>query len=283
MPKRVTIVLILALLPILSRAQGIRHYEELIDSGFQQEVLSWLADDLCRGRECGENGGCEAARFILGKFHEFEMQPLNWRMVQSFTHDDSTVARNVFAMVPALVPTDRYLIVSAHYDHIGTIRQTIYNGADDNASGVTVMLSLAKAFSAMRRDQAGPEKNIIFVAFDGHEKGMCGSKWFAGHLKEIGISPKQIDCVVNFDIIGTSLEPVGSNPEFIIALGEKSLPKKYHGLIALYATFPSYSMDVDLTFYGSRNFTEYVYSSGDQSVFRKMGIPAVMFTSGFHK
>lgn len=283
MAKRVILTLILAMLTLPSGAQGIRIYENTISRDLQKEILSFLADDLCGGRECGERGGCESADFILDRFHEWGLQPLNWHMVQSFPHNDSTVARNIYAMVPAVVPTDRYVIVSAHYDHIGTIRHSIYNGADDNASGVTAMLSLAKAFSEMRRGQYGPDKNILFVAFDGHEKGMCGSKWFGGHLADLGISARQIDCVVNIDIIGTNLEPVGKNPEYIIFLGENTLPGKYHGLIQTYATFPSYSMDVDLTFYGSRNFTEYVYSSGDQSVFRKMGIPAVMFTSGFHK
>jgi len=283
MPRREFFTLIIVfLLSIPASGQGIHKYEKYITCDQQREFLTYLADDLCQGRECGAEGGQEAARYILGKFRGWGMQPLRWKMVQSFQRNDTTIVRNIFAMVPAVEPSERYIIVSAHYDHIGTIKKTIYNGADDNASGVTVMLSLAEAFSRMRVDGFGPGKNIIFVAFDGHERNMCGSRWFAQHLDDFGIQAKQIDCVVNIDIIGTDLEPVGSNREYIICLGEETLPKKYHGLVKGYALFNSYSMDVDMTFYGSKNFTSYVYNSGDQYNFNKLKVPGVLFTSGFN-
>lgn len=277
MTKRLTLTLILSLL-LPSQMKG-----QDITVEYQNTILSFLADDLCQGRECGETGCQEAARLIYDEFHRLGLNPLNWKMLQSFRVNDTVVARNIFGVVPALYPTDRYLVVSAHYDHLGKLYSTIYNGADDNASGVTVMLSLAKMFSQQRLSGHAPYKNIIFVAFDAHEKNMCGSKWFVEHLEELGISRKQIDCNINIDIIGTDLEPVGVNPHYIIALGENTLPSKYHGLLTWYSMSEPHRMDLDLTFYKSKNFTKIIYETGDQYLFRQMGIPAVLFTSGFNK
>lgn len=277
MPKRLFISLTIGLLLCLPlKGQN-------IPTGFQENILSFLADDLCQGRECGRTGCQEAARFIYDEFHNIGLNPLKWKMLQCFAINDSTIVRNIFGVVPALYPTDRYIVVSAHYDHLGKIYNTIYNGADDNASGVTVLISLAKMFSEQRLCGRAPYKNIIFVALDGHEKNMCGSRRFVNGLEELGISPKQIDCNVNIDIIGTDLEPVGVNPNYIIALGEKTLPSRYHGLLTYFSMSEPHRLDLDLTFYGSRNFTKIIYETGDQNAFSKAGIPAVLFTSGFNK
>lgn len=277
MPKRLLLISILGIL-LAPSTMG-----QSIDREFQENILSYLADDICQGRECGRAGSAAAATLIYDEFRQMGLNPLKWKMLQSFRMNDSVVVRNVFGVVPALKPTDRYIVVSAHYDHLGKIYSTIYNGADDNASGVTVMLSLARMFSQQRLAGHAPYKNIIFVAFDGHEKNMCGSQWFVDHLSDLGISAKQIDCNVNIDIIGTDLEPVGINPNYIIALGEKTLPEKYHGLLTYFSFNERHRMDMDLTFYGSKNFTKIIYETGDQQHFRKAGIPAVLFTSGFNK
>lgn len=88
------------------------------------------------------------------------------------------------------------IVISAHFDHIGWIGETIYNGAVDNASGVTTMLSLAKEIKEYSKNK-GMEKDIIFIGFNGEESGLKGSNAYVNKLKDRynSISNINIDCV----------------------------------------------------------------------------------------
>ena len=80
---------------------------------------------------------------------------------------------NILGVIPGTRVTDRYIVVTAHYDHVGISDGLIYNGADDNASGVATMLELATRLKA-----EAPEHSVIFVAFEGEERGLLGAKHF---------------------------------------------------------------------------------------------------------
>lgn len=255
-------------------------YEMLIKQSDMHEMLSYIADDNTCGRESGTSGKQIVEQFIVREFKLMGLKPFHWSYTQSVPYEDSIVLRNVVGLLPASAPSDEYIIVGAHYDHIGQLAGRIYNGADDNASGVTAMLSLARAFSSMKADGAGPSKNLIFVAYDGKELSMSGSKHF---VSELGIPAKNIVCAVNIDMLGTDLVPVGKNREYLIVLGEETLPEDVRGYLSYLCNRTLYRMDLDLTFYGSRNFTRMIYETGDQYPFAKAGIPAVLFTSAFHK
>lgn len=256
-----------------------RDYSDLISEKSQREILDFLADDICEGRASGTTGGQTAARFLMERFKSMGLKPYDWHYTQSFLYRDSIVLRNVVGVLPAVHRSDEYVIVSAHFDHLGRLGSRVYSGADDNASGVAALLSIAGAFCEMKRDGNGPEKNIIFLAFDGKELSMSGSEYFVANL---GINRSKIVCNVNMDILGTDLEPVGDNKEFIIALGESTLKPEYRGYLSYLCQSRQYRMDLDLTFYGSRDFTKMYYGMSDQNSFAQEGIPAVLFTSGFH-
>ncbi|NQD71080.1 M20/M25/M40 family metallo-hydrolase [Sphingobacterium shayense] len=104
---------------------------------------------------------------------------------------------NVAAVVPGKSKADEYVIFSAHYDHIGVIapvgQDSIANGADDDASGTTAMISLAKYF----KQQSINERTLIFVAFTGEEIGMFGSKYFSNN-----IDADKVIAMINIEMIG---------------------------------------------------------------------------------
>ena len=195
--------------------------------------------------------------------------------------DSLTRCRNVAGIVKSIIPSNEYVIVTAHYDNIGKINGAIYNGADKNASGVTAMLNLSEMFGTMRKAGMGPGKNIIFVALDGTEHNMAGSKHF---IEDLNVQKDNIICNINIDQIGTVLEPViEKDTNFVIVLGEKTLRKEHRGKIDMCNRFYNIGLTVDHTFYGSKMFTDIFYQLSDQIVFRNAGIPALVFTSGFHK
>lgn len=264
-------------------------YEQIVYKAKQERILSWLADDMNEGRATGSPGGNRAAWYIAGLFGQYGLEPVSGSsLYQPFMADstDGTVGRNVAGIVRSAVPSDEYVVITAHYDHLGILEGSVYNGADDNASGVTVLLNLADMFGTMKKTRTGPGKNIIFVALDAKELNMAGAKDFVDRLLsgQFGIDRKNVVCAINIDQIGTVLEPVHkADTNFVIVLGEQTLRKNDRGKIRMCNNFYGTDLDIDFTFYGSETFTDLYYRLSDQIVFHDAGIPALVFTSGFHR
>lgn len=272
---------LLILVSVKICARSLTEYENLLTASFQREIVASLTSDFTEGREAGRTGNLIAGQIIADKFKAMGLVPFNWHYTQCFRLNDSLVGRNIVGLIPAIRPSDKYIIVSAHYDHLGRLKGRIYPGADDNASGVAALVSLARMFRQMRSDGVGPDKNILFVAFDGKELDMSGSRHF---VKNMGLPREKIVCNVNMDILGSGLVPTGKDPHYLIALGEETLPVRYRGFLSHICGFNrKLRMDLSLTFYGSREFTRMMYSLGDHNSFAEVGIPAIFFTSGFHR
>jgi len=255
-------------------------FEDIIYQQKQEDILTYLADDLAEGRGTGTHGGMLAASFIKKKFIQYGVQPLSKYYYQPFLVN-TLHARNIIGIIPSIIPSDKYIIIGAHYDNIGKLNGKVYNGADSNASGITALLNLTDMFSAMRKSGIGPAKNIIIVAFDAKQYSMAGSKFFVKHLP---IPKKNITCMINFDQIGTSLEPIRmGKPNYLVILGNKTLKEQNRDIINTCNKFYDISLDLDFSFYGSNNFSELVYKLSDQYPFAQANIPALLFTSGFHK
>ena len=257
-------------------------FEDAIYTHKQMELLSWLSDDMCRGRATG-TVECEmAAHFIARQFERYGVENLfPDSYFQQFQVDSATRGRNVVGIVRSVVPSDEYIVVCAHYDHLGVLKDVVYNGADDNASGVVALLNLAEVFSLMKFTKTGPSKNIIFVALDAKECNMAGSTYFVEHLP---VPEKKIICAVNLERLGTVLEPVHEGVEdFVIVLGQNTLRKDDRPKIAYANVHYDLWLDIDYTFYGSDSFSKLYYKLSDQIVFHNAGIPALLFTAGFHK
>lgn len=200
-----------------------------------QNYVGFLADDLLQGRDAGMPGGRIAARYIVSLLKEWGIvacgvdgyyQPFEAVHVTNpdrgawEIHPDS-IARikgrgahnlrnmnNILAMIPG-ERADEFVVVGAHYDHLGfacdIAYDGCYNGADDNASGVSAVLQIAKA---MKLSGKKPLRTIIFAFWDGEEKGLLGSKYFVANLS----NPDRIKAYMNFDMIGRGPE---SNPMYM--------------------------------------------------------------------
>ena len=279
----VAILLILGLVPagmVPARAQSTLPYENKVAVEDLRRDVEYLAHEMTNGRASGTPGKELAEHYLVSQFRNLGLKPWNWNYTQSFRYRDSIIVRNVVGYLPASIPSDEYIVIGAHYDHLGKLGHTVYPGADDNASGVAALLSLARMFSAMKADGKGPRKNLIFVAFDGKELDMFGSRRF---VRNLDIPHSKITAMVNMDMLGTDLVPPRRNREYLFAIGENSLPESYRGYLSYICTRARYKMDLDLTFYGSRDFSKMMYQTSDQHPFARAGIPAVLFTSAFHE
>jgi hypothetical protein len=171
-------------------------------------TLTALADDSMQGRGTGMPGSAMAARFIAGQMRQigleaagdsgyFQRVPLRVQpgmglrgvhlgtsLHQPAGADGVPVTGvNVVGVLRGADPVlrDSVILVDAHYDHLGIGRpvdgDSIYNGADDDASGVTAVLEIARAMAAGPR----PKRTILFVATTGEEVGLLGTQWFIAH------------------------------------------------------------------------------------------------------
>lgn len=197
--------------------------------------IGFLASDELRGRKAGTNDAQVAAQYIISLLRQWGIKPLGDSYTQPFSaysmewqkrkpwqvHPDSIALlkqmthrrlnmKNVLAMIPGK-NTNEYVIMGAHFDHVGCDPDlegdSIYNGADDNASGVSAALQIAHAFAT-----AGvqPERNIIFAFWDGEEIGLLGSRFF---MQTCAFADK-IKGYLNFDMIGRNNKP--ENPPYVV-------------------------------------------------------------------
>ncbi len=200
-----------------------------------RNYVEFLADDLLQGRDAGEPGGYIASRYIVSLLREWGVQPfLEGDYYQPFEAaqivtpvrnsweiDPDSIARikevgffktrsmnNILAMIPGEL-SDEYVIIGAHYDHLGLQGDVdvdgLYNGADDNASGVSAVLQIAKAIKAVGER---PKRTVIFAFWDGEEKGLLGSKFFVKNWE----NHSRIKAYMNFDMVGRG--PV-DNPRYL--------------------------------------------------------------------
>ena len=169
-----------------------------VDAQLLEDVRILSADDM-QGRDTGSPGGERARAYIVSRFEALGVAAPPMGRLQPFealgrTREGTKTfdGVNILGQITGTRRGDRYIIVSAHYDHVGVNDGQIFNGADDNASGVATMLALAARLKA-----APPEHSVLFVAFDGEERGLIGAKHF------VEAPPFPLDSIslnLNFDM-----------------------------------------------------------------------------------
>lgn len=163
--------------------------------------LSILSDDSMEGRKIGTQGIEKAAQYIESEFTRIGLSRFqslkSYR--QGFMHKEIPLA-NLIGVLKGKSKADEYVIISAHYDHLGLSSNKnepegdlVFNGANDNASGVSAILALAEHYKALDVN----ERSILFVAFTAEEAGLIGSNYFGKQ-----VNPKNIIAGINIEMIG---------------------------------------------------------------------------------
>lgn len=180
-----------------------------IDSLTVKKHLYTLASDEMEGRKTGTPGIEKAAKYIENEFKRIGLTTFNgletYRQTFNFMPrrgKEEITGVNVIGVLEGKSKKDEIVIISAHYDHLGINKKegqidSIYNGANDDASGVTGVLALAEYFK-----KVGNERTIVFAAFTGEEMGLIGSTHFG----------KDIDA--SKFVAGINLEMIGKVPSF---------------------------------------------------------------------
>jgi Zn-dependent M28 family amino/carboxypeptidase len=265
-------------------------------------ILSFLSSDQMEGREAGTHGNFMAADYIAsmmqfcglepygdpdtintgmltdnvnqatvsGKFfQDFEMK-LYWaEKVGSYMlilgKPGSVLISNVIGIIRGKDST-KSVIVGAHFDHLGIRNGQIYNGSDDNASGVAGMLSLAKNW---RDCGEKPPCNIIFAAWNGEEKGCLGSHYYVKHT---GANPDIILTYINMDMISRSAPEDTTGRQ--LSIGTRPADEALRQTAMTFNLRLSHPFELDL-------WDVTGHSGSDYSSFIANNIPVMTFFSGY--
>lgn len=185
---------------------------------------------------------------------------------------------NVAAVSEGTDLKDEYIIMTAHYDHIGMKGKDINNGADDNASGTSSILEVAEAFTKAHKAGMTHRRSVIFMLVTGEEKGLLGSKYYVGNP----LVPLERSLVnINVDMVGRIHKRYTDHPEYIYVIGSDRLSSRLHEVNE--TVNQRYSqLILDYT-YNAKSDPNRFYFRSDHYNFAKNGIPAIFFFNGTHE
>jgi hypothetical protein len=188
-------------------------------------------------------------------------------------------SENVIGYVEGSDLKDEYIIISAHYDHLGKHKGKIYFGADDDGSGTVSLIEIAEAFAIAKRAGHGPRRSILFCAFSGEEKGLLGSAFYVKHPL-VPLSQMVLD--LNIDMIGRvdSTYTALQNPNYVYPIGSNKLSSALKPLLEKCNT--NYT-NLELNYrYDDPADKNKFYSRSDHYNFAKNDIPVIFFFNGTH-
>lgn len=177
-----------------------------VDDAQVLEDLRILAADDMEGRETGTDGNARARAYIIERLEALGVEPVGDSYEHAFTFTSrgdggaEMTGVNILARIPGTLGGEHTMVVTAHYDHEGMRGGQIWNGADDNASGVAGALAIAEAFS-----RTTPDHDVIIAIVDAEEKGLQGARAF------VADPPVPLDNIafnLNLDMLAMSDERI---------------------------------------------------------------------------
>jgi hypothetical protein len=186
-------------------------------------------------------------------------------------------ASNVVAMLPGTDLKDEYVVISAHYDHVGRINGVIHPGADDDGSGTVGIMEIAEAFAQAKKEGKGPRRSIVFLANSGEEKGLLGSEYYTDHP----LFPLAKTTVnLNIDMIGRS-DPdrtKGDSTNYIYVVGDDKVSSDLKP-ISEGQNKKYLKMELDYK-YNDPKDPERIYYRSDHYNFARYGVPIIFYYDG---
>ncbi|MFG6686883.1 M28 family peptidase [Mariniflexile sp. HNIBRBA6329] len=272
MKKTLCLFVLVYLLGIQCDAQTINHDDVTRAPLFSETMLlqhiKTLSSDVFEGRRTGTNGALKAEKYIINQFVLFDVLPLGKDYLQPFSFTEAGKryeGKNVLGCIKGTMYPDKYIVISAHYDHEGVKNGNVYNGTDDNASGTSALFSFAEYFRTHP-----PKHSVILAAFDAEELGLQGSKYFVNHP----IIPfKQIMVNLNMDMISRS----DTNELFAVGTVHNETLKQV-------ITNHTYSKKINfLAGHDEGNWKDNWTYASDHANFHKKGIPFLYFGVDDHE
>lgn len=216
------------------------------------EIIKFLSSDDLEGRRPGTEGMTIASSYVENYLEEIGVEPYFGDSYRDSVTIDDRSSYNIVGLIPAVSETDEYVLIGAHLDHLGirgSGNDTIFNGANDDASGVTAVLKVAEELK--KHDLA---KNAIISIFTEEESGLNGARHLAKRLKSDSVN---LAYVINFEMIGKPLTS-DSSKVYITGFDQSNFAEVANGLLGNeFVKFEQMEKDRGL-FRGADNFPFFV-------------------------
>lgn len=240
--------------------------------------LKILSSNSMAGRKFASSESVKAQNYIIYSLTKSNTQPFQKKFRHSFKHktffSKEEIGSNIIGYVKGTKFPDQYIVLSAHYDHLGKKGSTVFNGADDNASGTAAILAFGQAIA-----KTPLKHSVIFLFTDGEEVNLLGAKAFITQQKRL---LPQIRLNINIDMIAGSLHTnklhfIDNRLDKVLSQNKidhlKALPKD--STIRIKRGFKRES-------YKANNMTRWLNAS-DHASFNRKHIPFIYFGVGEHK
>ncbi|MGN6165307.1 MAG: M28 family peptidase [Flavisolibacter sp.] len=184
---------------------------------------------------------------------------------------------NVIALLPGTDLKDEYLLITAHYDHLGKRGDSvIYYGADDDGSGTVSVLEMAEAFAKAKAAGKGPRRSIVFMTVSGEEKGLWGSEYYSNHP---AFPLEKTTADLNIDMIGRSdSSRKGDTTNYVYVVGDDKLSSELKPISeAINKKYTKLELDYKFNDPNDRNR---IYYRSDHFNFARKGVPIIFYYDG---
>lgn len=186
-------------------------------------------------------------------------------------------SENILAFIEGSEKPEEIIVISAHYDHVGTQNNVVYNGADDDGSGTVAVMQIAKAFQAAKKAGNGPKRSILFLHVTGEEHGLFGSEYYSDHpVFPLGNTVADL----NIDMIGRD-DPENRGKNYVYVIGSEMLSSQLKTIIEE-ANIKINNLELNYK-YDDPNDPEKLYYRSDHYNFAKHNIPVAFFFDGIHE
>ncbi len=262
-------------------------YMKTITAEELKKHLYIIAADSMEGRETGSAGQKKAGRYLISQYQNNQVsfpkgansyyQPIPAAYLNKKYGGNLGDSENIWAFIEGSEKPNEIIVISAHYDHVGTKDGEVYNGADDDGSGTSALLELAQAFQIAKKEGHGPKRSILFLHVTGEEHGLHGSRFYS----ENPLFPLENTVAdVNIDMIGRRDEIHSNTNNYVYVIGANRLSSELD-FVSSIMNQKYVGLDLDYRFNDPKD-PNHFYERSDHYNFAKHGVPSIFFFNGVH-
>ena len=246
-----------------------------------------IASDEMEGRDTGSPGQKKAGEYIINFYKDLGISfPKNLtsyyqKVPSSYMNKrgggNLPDSENILAFIEGSEKPEEIIVISAHYDHVGTKNGVVYNGADDDGSGTVAVMQIAKAFQSAKKAGNGPKRSILFLHVTGEEHGLFGSSYYSDNP----VFPLENTVAdLNIDMIGRD-DIANRGKNYVYVIGSEMLSSELK-IINEAANKKTNNLELNYK-YDDPKDPDRLYYRSDHYNFAKHGIPVAFFFDGIHE
>ncbi|WP_332452840.1 M28 family metallopeptidase [Chryseobacterium aquaticum] len=261
-------------------------YQTIKLEDLKKNLYVIAADDM-EGRDTGSKGQKKAGEYMVNYYKTlgvsypkalgsyYQKVPANYMKQRG--GGNLPDSENILAFIEGSEKPEEIIVISAHYDHVGTQNGVVYNGADDDGSGTVAVMEIAKAFQSAKKAGNGPKRSILFLHVTGEEHGLFGSEYYSDN-PVFPLANTVVD--LNIDMIGRD-DPENRGKNYVYVIGSEMLSSD---LKVINEAANKNTVNMELNYkYDDPNDTQRLYYRSDHYNFAKNGIPVAFYFDGIHE